>query len=123
LAKELVFNGALIQQHKVNAPELGFSYDFNIRFDPEAAQIALTAPWRRITSVGDVALDTMMTPEIMQRMTAAPTSAMTTYLRRFMLSLPLWDELTAAVAVDPTLVTQYKAVLMSINTAPTPTMA
>ena len=31
-----------------------FASDFNLIFDPEAAHIALTAPWPKITAVGDV---------------------------------------------------------------------
>jgi len=118
LAKELVFNGALIGT-SLNLSDAGskslFAYDFNIRFDPEAAHIVLTAPWRKITAVGDVTLDTMMTPQLIERL-ASKDTPVTRYLKTYAVHLPLWDELTAAIAVDPSLVTEHAEVFMDVNT-------
>lgn len=117
LAKELVFNGALLGTNSTPGdagPDALFAYDFNIRFDPEAAQIVLTAPWQKITAVGDVTLNTMMTPQLLDRITAKVTPV-TRYLKQYVVLLPLWDELTAAIAIDRNLVTKHAEVDMDVD--------
>jgi inosine-uridine nucleoside N-ribohydrolase len=65
LAKELVFEGAFLN--------LGYA-DFNIRFDPEAAHIVLTAPWPTITLVADVTGDVKFSSGDIDKIKAAKTS-------------------------------------------------
>ncbi len=117
-AKQLVFMGALIDTAMQSVTgNADWASDFNMIFDPEAAHIVLTAPWPRIVSVGNVSNDVMMTRALMARITAR-RSALTGYLSRYFAPLPMWDEMTAAVAVDPTLVTRSVTAMLDIDTAP-----
>lgn len=108
LAKELVFMGGSFQP-QTEQREFKHSprRSFNIRFDPEAAHIALTAPWKRIL-LSPVDADTEL------RSTAADFAAiaqantpLARYLDRFaQRDRPMRDEVTAATWIDPTLITQ-----------------
>ncbi|GGF05977.1 nucleoside hydrolase [Aliidongia dinghuensis] len=115
LAKELVFMGGLVGNNPLQVTgDADFYSDFNILFDPEAAHIVLTAPWAKIVSVGNVTNQTMMTPELTQRMAAVKTPV-TEFLAKYAQKLPMWDELTAAVTVDPSLVTKTVDAYMDID--------
>ena len=117
-AKQLVFMGALIDTAMQSVTgNADWASDFNMIFDPEAAHIVLTAAWPRIVSVGNVSNDVMMTRALMARITARQ-SPFTAYLSRHFAPLPMWDEMTAAVAVDPTLVTRSVTAMLDVDTAP-----
>src|SRR5260370_33980295 len=77
LAKELVFMGGSFNPRTddpefVNTP----THEFNLWLDPEAAHIALRAPWKKIvcTPVA-IAVKTRLTLELVGRIKAADTSA------------------------------------------------
>lgn len=115
LAKELVFMGALIGTNLGQVSgSADFNSDFNITFDPEAAHIVFTAPWARITAVGNVSNDTLATPEFFKELTAKKTAA-TELLGRHPWIVPMWDELTTALAVDRSLVTKEIAAYMDVD--------
>jgi inosine-uridine nucleoside N-ribohydrolase len=115
LAKELVFMGGLLDGNLKQVTEDADNYtDFNMIFDPEAAHIVLTAPWARITSLGNVTNETMMTDALAARMASVKTPV-TAFLARHPSHLPLWDEMAAEVAVDPTLITARTDALMDID--------
>ena len=109
LAKELVFMGGSLNP-KTDDPEFANTprHEFNLWFDPEAAHIVLTAPWKKIVcTTVDISVKTRLTKELIDRVKAgtvargplrrhlcAPVSANTTIL---------WDELAAAAWLDPSL--------------------
>ena len=115
LARALVFMGGLLDGNlsQVTVDADNFS-DFNILFDPEAAHIVLTAPWPHITSLGNVTNTSMMSKQLIARMVSVPTPV-TTYLAKYASHLPLWDEMAASVAADPTLVTRQVDALMDVD--------
>jgi inosine-uridine nucleoside N-ribohydrolase len=116
-AKQLVFMGALIDRNMMAVTgNADWASDFNFIFDPEAAHIVLTADWPKIVSLGNVSDGVMMTPALMDRITAVKTP-LTDYLRRFQAPLPLWDEMAAAVAADPSLITKSVDALMDVDLA------
>ncbi len=118
LVKELVFMGGLIDVNVAQVRiDTNLFSDFNILFDPEAAHIVLTAAWPKIISLGNVTNTTLMSPALVQRMVAVKTP-ITTYLAKYTAAFPLWDELTAAVAVDPSLATKQLAAYMDVDLAP-----
>lgn len=93
-----------------------YATDFNFLFDPEAAHIVLTAPWKRITAVGNVSSSIKMTPELADRIAAAG-KPVGSYVKRYArLGQPLWDEITVAVALDPTLVTEEVVAHLDVET-------
>ncbi|MBE7212588.1 MAG: nucleoside hydrolase, partial [Gluconacetobacter diazotrophicus] len=115
LAKQLVFMGALIDTNmEAVTGSANFASDFNLIFDPEAAHIVLTAPWARIVALGDVSNGVATTPQLMDRIATVRTPV-TTYLKRYQAPLPLWDEMAAAVAVDPALVTRSVPAMMDVD--------
>ena len=114
-ARQLVFMGALIDRNMMAATgNANWAGDFNLLFDPEAAHIVLTADWPRIVSLGDVSDEVVMTHGLMDRIAAVRTPV-TSYLKRYAAPLPLWDEMAAAVAVDPSLVTRSVDAYMDVD--------
>lgn len=96
--------------------------EFNIRFDPEAASIVSRSPWRTITVVPvDPSTATQLTPELQRRLAAAAgAGAPQTGSARLVASLPagfpMWDEIAAAVLLDPTLVTHGDRLFVDYDT-------
>jgi inosine-uridine nucleoside N-ribohydrolase len=113
LAKELIFMGAMMRSTRPDI-DPAETFDFNVMFDPEAAHIALTAPWVKITAVGNVTLEAAMTPQLIARI-AAKSTPVTRLLEQFPEYVPLWDEMTAAIATDPSLITQHSDVFMDVD--------
>jgi len=115
LAKELIFMGGMLDGNLAQVTDDANVFtDFNFVFDPEAAHIVLTSHWAKITSLGRVTNQTKMTPALVARMLEVRTPV-TEYLAKFASRLPLWDEMAAAVAVDPTLVTKRTVALMDVD--------
>ena len=116
LAKELIFMGGLIGSGFSKATgNPDFASDFNLLFDPEAAEIVLTADWPKITAVGEVTNDTMFTAELVKRI-AQQKTPLTEYIAKYAeTGLPLWDELTVGIFIDPTLVTKQTVVAMDVD--------
>jgi purine nucleosidase len=110
LAKELVFMGASLSPNTddpefKNAPR----HEFNLWFDPEAAHIVLTAPWKRIVcTTVDVSVRTQLTQQLIVRVKAGSSPAaryVGAYTQlRFKYNY-LWDELAAAAWLDPSIIT------------------
>ena len=114
-AKQLVFMGGLLDTSMMSVTgNADFASDFNLIFDPEAAHIALTAPWPKIVAVGDVSNSVMMTRALMDRIAAVKTP-LTAYLSKYFNALPLWDEMAGAIAVDPSLVTKSVEAFMDVD--------
>lgn len=116
-AKQLVFMGGMLDTSMASITgNADFASDFNMIFDPEAAHITLTAPWKAITVVGSVSNDLMLSRPYLDQITSRKTP-LTAYMEKYYDPLPLWDELTSAVAVDPTLVTAAVDARMDIDTS------
>ena len=123
LAKQLVFMGSRpgvnVDSREAFAKDLHYNGmvnpDFNIFFDPEAAHIALHAPWAKITAVGEITERVVLTKALLDRVAAVKTPV-TEYLAKYaQLGVPLWDEMTAAITVDPSLVTGRQTFRMDVD--------
>jgi len=120
LAQQLVFMGGSLSPHTgdaefVNNPR----HEFNFWFDPEAAQVVLRAPWKRITCTPvDISIKTRMTAELIKQIEAAGTSA-AKYVAKFFQPGPgsdyMWDELAAAAWIDPGIITRREIRFMSVD--------
>jgi inosine-uridine nucleoside N-ribohydrolase len=89
---------------------------FNMRWDPEAAQAVLHAPWPHITLISeDATFDIRFTPELMQQIAAAAGPSahyIATYgTDRF----PMWDDDSAAIWLDPTLITKSRTMAVDVD--------
>jgi inosine-uridine nucleoside N-ribohydrolase len=117
LAKQLVFMGGMLDNAVPQVTEdANFYTDFNLIFDPEAAHVVLTAPWAKITALGSVTNRSQFSPALVARMLQVKTPV-TTFLATYAQTFPMWDEMAAAVAVDPTLVTKQVTARMDVDIA------
>jgi inosine-uridine nucleoside N-ribohydrolase len=120
LAKEIVLEGGRYdsQLDRVTGNS-DYATDFNFLFDPEAAHIVLTAPWKRITVLENVTAQAKMTPEVIARLDKRSPigSYLATYAR---VNQPMWDEMVTAIAIDRTLVTKEVVARMDVDILPGP---
>ena len=126
LARQLVYMGGSLNPQKqldsVAARQFAREFvhtprrEFNIRFDPEAAAIALRAPWRKIIMVPvDPSTYTELTPELRERISAADTP-IGEALAGAEPGFPLWDIIATGVWLKPELVTVSEEAFVDINT-------
>jgi inosine-uridine nucleoside N-ribohydrolase len=120
LAQQLIFMGASLNPQTAD-PEFANNprHEFNLWFDPEAAHIVLRAPWKKIVCTPvDISVKTKMTKELIQRIGAGSTPAakyIGKYGRLFGEYNYLWDELTAAAWLDPSLITKKENRFMDVD--------
>jgi purine nucleosidase len=122
LAKELVFmGGSFNPTTSDNAFALEYANtprrEFNMRFDPQAAQIVLHEPWKHITQIPiDPTTPTFFKPEYIREVAGgkAPFDA---YLGEFGQAFPMWDELAVAAWLDPSIITNSKTLMVDVDTS------
>jgi purine nucleosidase len=120
LAKELVFMGASLNPQTTD-PEFANNprHEFNVWFDPEAARVVLRAPWKKIVCTPvDISVKTRMTNELVDRVKAGHSPAalyIGKYARLQGSYNYLWDELTSAAWLDPSLITKKGTRFMDVN--------
>ncbi len=126
-AKEFVYMGGSLnpQQRRdseaaarsareyANTPRL----EFNFRWDPEAASIVFRAPWKKITMLPiDPTTETEFRAELIAEMTNTDTAlgrAIADYVEP---GLPMWDELSIAVWLDPSLIQESEQLYVDVDT-------
>ena len=121
LAQELVFMGGSFNPtpsdnafaaEYANTPRR----EFNMRFDPQASQIVLHEHWKKITQVPiDPTTKTFFKPEYIREV-AGGKAPFDEYLGKFGQSFPMWDELTVAVWLDPSIVIRHKTLMVDADT-------
>lgn len=91
--------------------------EFNSRWDPEASKIMLHAEWRKVTVVPlDATVATKLTPEVVKRATEGSTSPAAGYIAKFaQTGFPMWDEVAAAVLLDPSIARHTDRLAMDID--------
>ena len=120
LAKELVFMGGSLNP-KTDDPEFVNTprHEFNLWFDPEAAHIVLTAPWKKIVcTTVDISVKTRLTQNLLDRVKAGNTPAahyVGSYSRLSGKYNYLWDELAALAWLDPTLITAKETRYLDVD--------
>jgi len=109
-AQALVIMGGSFNPHAPTLDEFAMQFvysprvEFNSRWDPEASLIMLHAGWKKITVVpNDATVPTKLTPELVKAATASG-SPLAKYVAGYAQpGFPMWDEVAAAVFIDPTL--------------------
>jgi inosine-uridine nucleoside N-ribohydrolase len=120
LAQELVFMGGGLSPQSDNPEYLNNPrHEFNFWFDPEAAEIVLRAPWKKIVCTPtDISVKTHMTAALVAHMRASGT-LLARYLAKFATLTPgsdiMWDELAAAAWIDPSLITKRETRYMGVD--------
>jgi len=110
LAKELVYMGGSLNP-VTDDPEFANTprHEFNLWFDPEAAHIVLTAPWKKVVcTTVDISVKTRLTQALIDKIKAGSSPAakyVGSYARLRGEYNYLWDELAALAWIDPSLIT------------------
>ncbi len=120
-AKELIFMGGAFNPDSSHVDEFSLQFlhnprvEFNSRWDPEASKIMLHAGWKKITAVPtDASVNTKLKPEMAKRVSAGD-SPVAKYFARFPGDpFPLWDEVAAAVFLDPPIAKDTMTLAMDI---------
>ena len=127
LAKELVYMGASFNPQQVIDNQVAADFarefansprrEFNIRLDPEAASIVSRSPWSQITIIPiDPSTGTQLTSELLDRAARAAPKAMGEVLATWEPGFPLWDEIAAAVWLNPSLIVEKERLYVDYNT-------
>jgi len=117
LAKEFVLMGSGLYADKgaIDPGAHDARREFNWWFDPEAAQIVLRAPWKKMTITPiDISVKTRLTDDLRATVTKADTPV-TRYLAKYSLSGYMWDEIAGAGLIDPSMITVQKQLYMDID--------
>ncbi len=120
LAEELVFMGGSLNPQTTD-PEFADNprHEFNFWFDPEAAEIVLRAPWQKMVGTPtDISIKTRLTPGMMQQIKANGTPLANYLARYYQQGLGadyMWDELTAAAWLDPSLIIKQERRYIGID--------
>lgn len=115
LAKELVLMGSGMYADQGGINGIDGRREFNWWFDPEAVRIVMRAPWKKITITPiDVSVKTGITPEI-QAAIAKANTPVARYLTQYSVASFMWDELSAAALIDPTIITGTKQLYVDID--------
>ena len=112
LAKRLIFMGGGVDQMGIAD---GFHSDFNFVFDPEAAHIALSAPWAKIIGYSEVSNAFVLDDALVKRILEHPSPAGEYLARNSGRGLPIWEELGSVMIVDPSIVTKSVDVTMDVD--------
>jgi purine nucleosidase len=120
LAAGLVFMGGSLGP-QTDDPEFANNprHEFNFWFDPEAAQVVLRAPWKKIVCTPvDLSIRTHLTAQMIKQIGDSGTS-LARYVARFFQTGQggeyMWDELAAAAWIDPSLITKRETRYMSVD--------
>ncbi len=115
LAKELVLMGSGMYSDNGGISGVDGRREFNWWFDPEAVRITMRAPWKKITITPiDVSVKTKLGPEIHDAIAKANTPV-AQYLTKYSEPGLMWDELSAAAMVDPSIITEQRELYVDID--------
>jgi inosine-uridine nucleoside N-ribohydrolase len=121
-ARELVFMGGSFNPRAPAVDEFSLQFihnprvEFNSRWDPEAARMLLHAGWKKITAVPtDATTRTKLTAGLVQRATST-TTPLAHYVAKYaQVGFPMWDEVAAAVFLDPGIAQHVAEVSMDVD--------
>ncbi len=115
LAKELVLMGSGMYANEGGINSIDGRREFNWWFDPEAVRIAMRAPWKKITITPiDVSVKTRVDPEVKAAIAKSDTPV-AQYLTKYYADSYMWDELSAAALIDPSIITGQKEMYVDID--------
>jgi purine nucleosidase len=115
LAKSLVLMGSGMYADNGGITGIDGRREFNWWFDPEAVRIVMRSPWKSITITPiDISVKTTVTPAVKAAIAKADTPV-AKYLTAYAVESFMWDELSAAAMIDPSIVTQQKEMYVDID--------
>jgi inosine-uridine nucleoside N-ribohydrolase len=115
LAKELVLMGSGMYASIGGINSIDGRREFNWWFDPEAVRITMRAPWKKITITPvDISVKTTVNPDLKAAIAKADTPV-ARYLTEYAAESFMWDELSAAAMIDPSIITSQKELYVDID--------
>ncbi|HEY4299337.1 MAG TPA: nucleoside hydrolase [Candidatus Didemnitutus sp.] len=121
-AKEIIFMGGSFNPRAPEVDEFALQFihsprvEFNSRWDPEAAKMMLHAGWKKITAIPtDATTRTKLTAELLKRATASATPLARYVAKYGQAGFPMWDEVAAAVLIDPTVIRHAEKLAMDVD--------
>lgn len=115
LAKSLVLMGSGMYADNGGITGVDGRREFNWWFDPEAVRIVMRAPWKSITITPiDISVKTTVNPAVKAAIAKADTPV-ARYLTEYSVESFMWDELSAAAMIDPSIVTRQKELYVDID--------
>jgi purine nucleosidase len=115
LAKELVLMGSGMYANSGGISGTDGRREFNWWFDPEAVRITMRAPWKKITITPiDISVKTSLNLATKAAIAKANT-AIAHYLTEYSMPGQMWDELSAAALIDPSIITGTKQLYVDID--------
>jgi len=115
LAKEFVLMGGGMWAAKGGIRVTDARREFNWWFDPEAARIALRAPWKKITITPiDISVKTRLSDEIRAEIAKADTPV-ARYLTEYSLPGYMWDEISGIAMIEPSIITEQRELYVDVD--------
>jgi purine nucleosidase len=115
LAKSLVLMGSGMYADNGGITGVDARREFNWWFDPEAVRIVMRSPWKSITITPvDVSVKTTVNPSVRAAIAKADTPV-ARYLTQYAVESFMWDELSAAAMIDPSMITRQKELYVDID--------
>jgi inosine-uridine nucleoside N-ribohydrolase len=115
LAKELVLMGSGMYADNGGINSIDGRREFNWWFDPEAVRIVMRSSWKKITITPiDISVKTKVNPEVKAAIAKADTPV-AHYLTQYSVESFMWDELSAAAMIDPSIVISQKELYVDID--------
>ncbi len=115
LAKEFVLMGGGMYPSKGGIRVTDARREFNWWFDPEAARIALCAPWKRVTITPiDISVKTRLSDQIRSEIAQADTPV-ARYLAQYSLPGYMWDEISGIAMIEPDIITEQKQMYVDVD--------
>jgi len=115
LAKGLVLMGSGMYANQGGINSIDGRREFNWWFDPEAVRIVMRSPWKKITITPiDISVKTTVNPELKAAIAKADTPV-ARYLTAYAAESFMWDELSAAAMIDPSMITGQKELYVDID--------
>ena len=115
LAREFVLMGGGIYADKGGIRVTDARREFNWWFDPEAARIALRAPWKKVTITPiDISVKTRLSDAMREEIARADTPV-ARYLAQYSLSGYMWDEISGIALIEPSIITSQKQLYVDVD--------
>ena len=115
LAKSLVLMGSGMYADNGGITGVDARREFNWWFDPEAVRIVMRSAWKSITITPvDVSVKTTVNPAVKAAIAKADTPV-ARYLTQYAVESFMWDELSAAAMIDPSMITRQKELYVDID--------
>jgi len=115
LARELVLMGAGFNTDRGNMHGFNGRREFNWWFDPEAVRIVMGADWKKITiTPHDLGVKARLTEEV-QAAIAKSGTPVAQYLTRFSRPGLMWDEVSVAALIDPSIIVEQKDLFVNVD--------